>query len=68
MQGAFYHGLRGGFTVFIQQMFFQRSRIHPNPDGAIVIFGGLNDLAHAIFGPDIAWIDAQAFCAGLRGF
>ena len=68
MQGAFYHGLGGGLAVFIQKMFFQGSRIYPNSDGAIVVLGGLNHFAHAIFGPDVARIDAQAFCAGLRGF
>ena len=62
---AFDHRIGTGFAVFVQQVLFQTTGIHTDPDGTAMIAGGGDHLFDALFIPDIARIDPQAGGTGL---
>ena len=62
------HRFRAGLAVLLQQVFFERSGINADADGAIVVFRGLDDFLHPLVRADVAGIDAQAGSAGGRRF
>ena len=46
IHSGFHHRIRARLAILVQQMFFQRSRIHPDPDRAAVILGRPHHLGH----------------------
>ena len=44
-------------SCFLQQFFFERSRVHADPDGDALFARGFEDPFHAVHGSDIAGID-----------
>ena len=59
VQTAFDHRVGTGFAVFVQQMLFQRARIHPDTDRTVVIARRFDHFPDALFVADVARIDAQ---------
>ncbi len=68
IESAFDHRFRAWLAIFFQQVFLQRSGIHTDPHGAVVVLRSLDDLAYPFFRTDIAGVDAQTGGAGLGGF
>ncbi len=46
IEPALHHRVRTGLAVLVQEVLFQRSRIHPDPDRTAVVLGRLHHLAH----------------------
>jgi hypothetical protein len=67
VQPAFDHGIGTGLAVFVQQVLFQRSRVHADAHGTAVIAGGRDDLLHPPLITDVAGIDAQTGGTRLGG-
>src|SRR5207248_2968050 len=66
--GTFYHRFGTGFPILFEQIAFEGTGIDTYAHRTAMILGGFDNLTHAMFGADIAGIDAQAGRAGFRGF
>ena len=66
IQTGLHHRVGARFAVFVQQMLFQRPRVHPDADRTAVVFRGLHNVAHPFGIADIAGIDAQTSGPRLR--
>ena len=68
IETGFHHRLGTWLAVFLQQVLFERSRIHANADRTSMIAGSLDDLADALFRPDVARVDPQTGRSGFGCF
>jgi len=64
-QRALDHGVGAGLAVLFQEIALQRAGVNADAHGASVVAGGLNHLADAVGGANVAGIDPQAGSAGL---
>jgi hypothetical protein len=60
IEAGFHHRIGAWLAIFVQEMLFQRPRIHPDADGTAMILGRLDNLGHPLGITDIAGVDAQA--------
>ncbi len=67
VEGAFDQRLGARFAVLFQQVLFEAAGIDADADRAAVGAGRGDDFLDALFGSDVARIDAQARRAGVRG-
>ena len=67
-QRAFHHGFRRRRTVFLQQIFFQRSAVDANTNGYIPRSRCIHQGLHPVFSTDIAGIKADGVYALPNGF
>src|SRR5215470_20022795 len=51
----------------LQEILFQRSRVHADPDGDALVLGEVDDLLHEPLTADVAGIETQAVHALLEG-
>ena len=65
VEGALDHRLGTGLAIFFLQIFLEAAGVDPDADGAAMILGRLDHLAHPAGAADIAGIDAQAGGPGL---
>jgi hypothetical protein len=66
IEARFDHRVGTGLAILVQQVLFEAPGIHPDPDRAIMVAGGLDDLLHPLLVADIAGVDPQAGRARLR--
>ncbi|STV87284.1 Uncharacterised protein [Klebsiella michiganensis] len=62
----FQQRLRGGFTVFFLEIFFQRTGVYPDTDRDVFIASAVHHHADTLFVADIARVYAQAINAYSR--
>ena len=68
VEPAFHHRVGARLAVFVQQVLFQRPRIHANADRAVMIARGLDHLFDTGLIADVAGVDAQTGGPRLSGF
>ena len=68
VEAALHHRVGGRFAVFVQEVLFQRTRVHADADRTVVITGGFDHFFDPRFIPDVTRIDAQAGRAREGGF
>jgi hypothetical protein len=66
VEARFHHRVGTGLAILVEEVLFEAPGIHPDPDRAIMVAGGLDDLLHPLLVADIAWVDPEAGRAGLR--
>ncbi|MCY1405881.1 hypothetical protein D9M71_211320 [compost metagenome] len=63
--GRLEQGFGGRFAVFLLQVLFQRSCVHPDANRDVLVAGSVDHRLDAILAADVAGVDAQAIDAQL---